>query len=58
MITDLGVDLAYIKNGIGSKLLKIAREEAGGEKDIIVFINANDDAIPFYEKCVYINSTV
>ncbi|NLD95256.1 MAG: GNAT family N-acetyltransferase [Fibrobacter sp.] len=51
MITDLGVDRAYVKNGIGSKLLKIAREEAGGEKDIIVFINANDDAIPFYEKC-------
>lgn len=51
MITDLGVDRAYVKNGIGSKLIKIAREKAGGEKDIIVFINANDDAIPFYQKC-------
>lgn len=50
MITDLAVDRNYIKNGIGSIMIKIAREEAGGDKNIILFINANDDAIPFYKK--------
>jgi len=50
MITDLGIDRDYVKNGIGSRMIKLSRELAGGEKDIIVFINANDDAIPFYEK--------
>lgn len=50
MVTDLGIDREYEKNGIGSAMIKVSREVAGGEKDIIVFINANDDAIPFYEK--------
>lgn len=50
MVTDLGIDRDYVKNGIGSAMVKISRELAGGKKDIIVFINANDDAIPFYEK--------
>lgn len=50
MVTDLGIDREYEKNGIGSAMIKLSREVAGGEKDIIVFINANDDAIPFYEK--------
>jgi len=50
MITDLAVDRNYVKNGIGSIMIKIAREEAGGDKNIILFINANDDAIPFYKK--------
>jgi GNAT superfamily N-acetyltransferase len=50
MITDIGIDREYVKNGIGSELLAIARQEAGGKKDIIVFINANENAIPFYEK--------
>jgi GNAT superfamily N-acetyltransferase len=50
MITDLAMDREYTRNGIGSKMISLAREIAGGEKDIIVFINANDDAISFYEK--------
>ena len=49
-ITDLGVDRAYTKQGIGRKLMKTAHEIAGGEKDIAVYLIANENAIPFYEK--------
>ena len=49
-ITDLGVDRNYERQGIGSKLMKKAHEIAGGEKDIAVYLIANDNAIPFYEK--------
>ena len=49
-ITDLGVDRAYVRQGIGKRLMKIAHELAGGEKDIAVYLIANENAIPFYEK--------
>lgn len=49
-VTDLGVDRAYTGRGIGSRLMKQAHEIAGGEKDIAVYLIANDQAIPFYEK--------
>jgi ribosomal protein S18 acetylase RimI-like enzyme len=49
-LTDLGVDRNYERQGIGSKLIKKAHEIAGGEKDIAVYLIANENAIPFYEK--------
>lgn len=49
-ITDLGVDRAYERRGIATKLMKQAHELAGGEKDIAVYLIANEDAVPFYEK--------
>lgn len=49
-VTDLGVDRNYEGRGIGTKLMKIAHEIAGGEKDIAVYLIANENAIPFYEK--------
>ena len=49
-ITDLGVDRNYERQGIGSKMMKKAHEIAGGEKDIAVYLIANDNAISFYEK--------
>ena len=49
-ITDLGVDRNYERQGIGSRLMKKAHDIAGGEKDIAVYLIANDNAIPFYEK--------
>ena len=49
-VTDLGVDRAYTKQGIGKKLMKTAHEIAGGEKDIEVYLIANENAVPFYEK--------
>ena len=49
-ITDLGVDRNYERQGIGSKMMEKAHEIAGGEKDIAVYLIANDNAIPFYEK--------
>ena len=49
-ITDLGVDRAYTGQGIGRKLMKTAHEIAGGEKDIAVYLIANENAIGFYEK--------
>ena len=49
-VTDLGVDRSYEKHGIGSQLMKKAHDIAGGEKDIAVYLIANENAIPFYEK--------
>ena len=49
-ITDLGVDRDYTGQGIGRRLMKTAHELAGGEKDIAVYLIANENAIPFYEK--------
>ncbi len=49
-VTDLGVDRAYTGQGIGRRLMKAAHELAGGEKDIAVYLVANEKATPFYEK--------
>ena len=49
-VTDLGVDRAYTEQGIGRYLMKTAHEIAGGEKDIAVYLIANENAIGFYEK--------
>ena len=49
-ITDLGVDRNYERRGIGRALMKKAHELSGGEKDIAVYLIANENAIPFYEK--------
>lgn len=48
-VTDLGVDRMYEGQGIGSRLMKTAHEKAGGEKDIAVYLIANENAIRFYE---------
>ena len=50
-VTDLGVDRDYERRGIGRQLMKKAHELAGGEKDIAVYLIANENAVPFYEKC-------
>ena len=49
-VTDLGVDRAYTGKGIGRQLMKTAHKIAGGEKDIAVYLIANENAIGFYEK--------
>ena len=49
-VTDLGVDRDYEGQGIGRRLMKMAHEMAGGEKDIAVYLIANENAIPFYER--------
>ena len=49
-VTDLGVDRNYTHQGIGRELMKTAHEIAGGEKDIAVYLIANENAVPFYEK--------
>lgn len=49
-VTDLGVDREYQGRGIGRTLMRRAHEIAGGEKDIAVYLIANDHAVPFYEK--------
>lgn len=49
-VTDLGVARDYEGRGIGRRLMKTAHEIAGGEKDIAVYLIANENAIPFYEK--------
>ena len=49
-VTDLGVDRAYTGQGIGRQLMNTAHRSAGGEKDIAVYLIANENAIGFYEK--------
>ncbi len=49
-VTDLGVDRDYVRRGIGSRLMKTAHALAGGERDIAVYLVANENAVPFYEK--------
>lgn len=49
-ITDLGIDRTYERRGIATRLMKQAHELAGGEKDIAVYLIANESAVPFYEK--------
>jgi len=49
-VTDLGVDRAYTGKGIGRQLMKTAHRIAGGEKDIAVYLIANENAVGFYEK--------
>ena len=48
-VTDLGVDRNYERQGIGRRLMKKAHELAGGERDIAVYLVANEKAIPFYK---------
>ena len=49
-VTDLGVDRRYLRQGIGKRLMQEAHRIAGGEKDIAVYLIANENAIPFYQK--------
>ena len=49
-VTDLGVDRDYERQGIATRLMKKAHELAGGEKDIAVYLVANENAVPFYRK--------
>lgn len=49
-VTDLGVDRAYERQGIGKRLMQTALELAGGERDVAVYLVANEKAVPFYEK--------
>lgn len=49
-VTDLGVDRDYVGQGIGSQLMRTAHDKAGGEKNIAVYLIANENAVSFYEK--------
>jgi len=49
-VTDLGVDRSCVRQGIGRRLMKAALALAGGEKDIAVYLAANEKAVPFYER--------
>ena len=49
-VTDLGVDRAYERRGIGRALVEKALSAAGGEKNIALYLVANEKAIPFYER--------
>ncbi len=49
-VTDLGVRRDCQRMGLGAQLMRKAHALAGGEKNINVYLAANDDAIAFYEK--------
>ena len=48
-VTDLGVNRNWLRQGVGRRLMQTALEIAGGERDIAVYLVANDTAVPFYE---------
>ncbi len=48
--TDLGVVRDWVHRGVGTALVRKALEIAGGEKNIIMYTCANEDAVPFYKK--------
>ena len=50
LLTDLGIDREYTKQGIGTQLIKEALAYAGGADDIILYTCVNENAIPFYKK--------
>lgn len=50
-LTDLGVDRDYERQGIGSTMIKLAHEQAGGDDDICMITWCNEAAMPFYESC-------
>jgi GNAT superfamily N-acetyltransferase len=54
-ITDLGVNRAYVKQGIGSELLVRIREAVGGEDNITVVTVAHATAVGFYKKRGYVS---
>lgn len=56
-VTDLGVDRDYERQGIGTALIKKTHEIAGGEKDIAMYLVANENAVPFYQKLGMTKST-
>lgn len=49
-VTDLGIARDCERHGLGKMLMRTAHEIAGGERDIAVYLVANENAIPFYEK--------
>ncbi len=49
-LTDLGVVREHSGQGIGKALVKAAHELAGGERNIIMYTCANENAVGFYEK--------
>ncbi len=49
-MTDLGVVRECAGQGVGKALVKKLHEAAGGEKDIIMYTCANENAVGFYEK--------
>ncbi len=49
-LTDLGVIRSCTGQGIGKALVQKALELAGGEKNIIMYTCANENAVPFYER--------
>ena len=49
-VTDLGVDRSYERRGLGRRLMETALGIAGGKENIAVYLVANENAVPFYEK--------
>jgi GNAT superfamily N-acetyltransferase len=49
-VTDLGVARDRTGQGVGRALMTEAIRQAGGEKDILVYLKAAAAAVPFYEK--------
>jgi predicted N-acetyltransferase YhbS len=50
LLTELGVDRGYVKQGIGSTLMHKIHEAAGGDDRITIILDSYDPAKSFYEK--------
>ncbi|MGN0755063.1 MAG: GNAT family N-acetyltransferase [Aristaeellaceae bacterium] len=49
-VTDLGVVREWTGRGVGKALVQRLHEISGGEKNIIMYTCANENAVGFYEK--------
>jgi len=49
-ITDLGIVREHAGKGVGRAIVRRMHEIAGGEKDIVMYTCANENAVGFYEK--------
>ncbi|MCW5943524.1 MAG: GNAT family N-acetyltransferase [Fimbriimonadaceae bacterium] len=49
-ITDLGVDRAFVGQGIGRRLLELAIEQIGDVDELTVVTLSNEEAVGFYRK--------
>jgi ribosomal protein S18 acetylase RimI-like enzyme len=50
LVTDIGIDRAYERSGLGRELVRVALDLSGGETRIALFARATGDSRPFFER--------
>ncbi len=50
LVTDIGIDRAYVRSGLGKELVRVALDLSGGETRIALFARATDVSRPFFDR--------